>query len=62
MSVSTPLLLPFSLRVVFLPPTVKYLGVTQIQGELKVFVHLMIKIQKVTSNVYSVPRQSPDIY
>jgi hypothetical protein len=26
------------------------------------YVHLMITIQKVTSNVQSVPRQSPDIY
>jgi hypothetical protein len=29
---------------------------------IKVSVHLMITIQKVTSNVQSVPRQSPDIY
>jgi hypothetical protein len=28
----------------------------------KVSVHLMITIQKVTSNVQSVPRHSPDIY
>jgi hypothetical protein len=28
----------------------------------KVSVHLLIKAQKVTSNVQSVPRQSPDIY
>jgi hypothetical protein len=28
----------------------------------KVSVHLMITIQKVTSNVQTVPRQSPDIY
>jgi hypothetical protein len=33
-----------------------------VQGEQKVSVHLMITIQKVTSNVQSVPRQSPDIY
>jgi len=33
-----------------------------IQGDQKVCVHLMITIQKVTSNVQSVPRQSPDIY
>jgi hypothetical protein len=33
-----------------------------IQGDQKVSVHLMITIQKVTSNVQSVPRQSPDIY
>jgi hypothetical protein len=32
-----------------------------LQGDKKVSVHLMIKIQKVTSNVQSVPRQSPDI-
>jgi len=28
----------------------------------KISVHLMITIQKVTRNVQSVPRQSPDIY
>jgi hypothetical protein len=33
-----------------------------IQGDQKVSVHLMITIQKVTSNVQSVPRQFPDIY
>jgi hypothetical protein len=33
-----------------------------IQGDQNVSVHLMIKIPKVTSNVQSVPRQSPDIY
>jgi hypothetical protein len=33
-----------------------------ITGDQKVSVHLMITIQKVTSNVQSVPRQSPDIY
>jgi cytochrome b len=34
-----------------------------IQGDQKVSVHVMITIQKVTSNVQSVPsRQSPDIY
>jgi hypothetical protein len=33
-----------------------------IQGDQKVFAHLMITIQKVISNVQSVPRQSPDIY
>jgi hypothetical protein len=32
------------------------------QGDQKVSVHLMITIQKVTSNVQSVPCQSPDIY
>ena len=32
------------------------------QGDQKVSVHLMITIQKVTSNVQSVPRQSPYIY
>jgi hypothetical protein len=31
------------------------------QGDQKVSVHLMITIQKVTSNVQSVSRQSPDI-
>jgi hypothetical protein len=35
---------------------------TEIQGDQKVSMHLMITIQKVTSNVQSVPRQSPDIY
>jgi ABC-type cobalamin/Fe3+-siderophores transport system ATPase subunit len=34
----------------------------EIQGDQKFSVHLMITIQKVTSNVQSVPRQSPDIY
>jgi hypothetical protein len=34
----------------------------KIQDDKKVFVRLMIIIQKVTSNVQSVPRQSPDIY
>jgi hypothetical protein len=33
-----------------------------IQGDQKVFAHLMITIQKVTGNVQSVPRHSPDIY
>ena len=33
-----------------------------IQGDQKVPVHLMTIIQKDTSNVQSVPRQSPDIY
>jgi hypothetical protein len=33
-----------------------------VQGDQNVSVHLMITIQKVTSNVQSVPRQSPDIY
>jgi hypothetical protein len=32
-----------------------------IQGDQKVSVYLMITIQKVTSNVQRVPRQSPDI-
>jgi hypothetical protein len=39
-----------------------YLKYLIIQGDQKVSVHLMITIQKVTSNVQSVPRQSPDIY
>jgi hypothetical protein len=33
-----------------------------VQGDQKVSVHLMVTIQKVTSNVQSVARQSPDIY
>ena len=33
-----------------------------IQGDQKVSVHLMITIQKVTSNVQRVPRHSTDIY
>jgi hypothetical protein len=33
-----------------------------IQGDKKVSVHRMTTIQKVTSNVQSVPRQSADIY
>jgi hypothetical protein len=40
-----------------------HVGLTMyIQGDQKVSVHLMITIQKVTSNFQSVPRQSPDIY
>jgi hypothetical protein len=31
-----------------------------IQGDQKVYVHLIITIQKFTNNVQSVPRQSPD--
>jgi hypothetical protein len=34
----------------------------KIQGDQKVCVRLMIIIQKVTSNIQRVPRQSPDIY
>jgi hypothetical protein len=34
----------------------------QVKGDQKVSVHLMITIQKVTSNVQSVHRKSPDIY
>jgi hypothetical protein len=33
-----------------------------VQGDQKVSVHLMITILKVTSNVQSDPRQSPEIY
>jgi hypothetical protein len=33
-----------------------------IQSDRKVSVHLMITIQKVKSNIQSVPRQCPDIY
>jgi hypothetical protein len=33
-----------------------------VQSDQKVTVHLMITIQKVTSNVQIAPRQSPDIY
>jgi hypothetical protein len=32
------------------------------QGDRKVSVHLMITIQKVTSNIQSLPSHSPDIY
>jgi len=38
------------------------IDLTHIQGDQKVSVHLKITIQKVTSNVQSVPCQSPDIY
>jgi hypothetical protein len=34
----------------------------EIKGDQKVSVHLVITTQKVTSNVQSAPRQSPDIY
>jgi alpha-acetolactate decarboxylase len=37
-------------------------GIHVIQDDQKVSVHVMITIQKVTSSVQSVPRQSPDIY
>jgi len=37
-------------------------NVQNVQGDQKVSVHLMITIQKVTSNVQSVPRQSSNIY
>ena len=37
-------------------------GIHVIQGDQKVSVHLMITIQKVTSNVQIVSCQSPDIY
>jgi hypothetical protein len=33
-----------------------------IQSDQNASVHLMITIQKVTSNIQNVPRQSPDIY
>jgi hypothetical protein len=33
-----------------------------VQGDQKVYLHLMITIKKVASNVQTVPRQSPDIY
>jgi len=33
-----------------------------VQGDQKVPVHLLITIEKVTSNVQSVPRQSPNMY
>ena len=36
------------------------LQVVEIQGDQKISVHLMITTQKVTSNIQSVPRQSPD--
>jgi hypothetical protein len=38
-----------------------YNNTTIPQGDQKVYVHLMITIQKVTSNVQSILRQSPDI-
>jgi hypothetical protein len=34
----------------------------KVQGDQKVSVHLMITIQKITSNVQNASRQSPDIY
>jgi hypothetical protein len=36
--------------------------ILEIQGDQRIAVHLMITTQKVTSNVQTVPRQSPDIY
>jgi hypothetical protein len=38
------------------------LAAWEIQGDQKVSMHLMITIQKFTSNIKSVPRESPDIY
>jgi hypothetical protein len=38
------------------------LPISYIQDDQKVFVHMMITIQKVTSNIQSDHRQSPDIY
>jgi hypothetical protein len=40
-----------------LPKTYRYI---KIQGDQNVSVHLMITIQKVTSNIQSIPRQSAD--
>ena len=37
-------------------------GLRPVQGDQKVSVHLTITIQKVTSNVQSVPPQTLDIY
>ena len=34
----------------------------KVHGDQKVSVHLMITIQKVTSNVQSAPHKSPDVY
>jgi hypothetical protein len=47
-----------------LPAAVKLMvcEVKVVQSDQKVSVHLMIIIQKVTSNVQNVPRQSPDFY
>jgi hypothetical protein len=39
-----------------------HLSLYKIQSDQKVSLHLTITIQKVTSNVQSVPHQSPDIY
>jgi hypothetical protein len=64
------LLLPF-IRVVthIFPNTisnswslVSFRSIFNIQCDQKVSVHLMITVQKVTSNFQSVPLQSPDIY
>jgi hypothetical protein len=44
------------------PTTASKFILQLIQGDQKVSVHLMITIQKVTSNIQSVPRHSPDIY
>jgi hypothetical protein len=35
--------------------------INNIQGDQKVSVHLMITTQKITSDIQSVPRQSPDL-
>jgi hypothetical protein len=43
-------------------PFTKWAVDLHVQGDQKVSVHLMIMTQEVTSNVQSVPSQSPDIY
>jgi len=49
-----------------IPMRIKFVGhvagMWDIQGDQKVSVHLMITIQKVTSNVQIVPYQSQDFY
>jgi hypothetical protein len=56
------------LDTIIITLTVNYIATTQhiialnIEGDQKVSLHLVITVQKVTSSVQSVPRQSPDIY
>jgi hypothetical protein len=57
------ILLRRKMQYVYVVPQAKVQAHTFItQGDNKVSVHPMITIQKVTNNVHSVPRQSPDIY
>jgi hypothetical protein len=60
---ASPVLLPLPLNArLKLSRSAIHSAMIILLGDKKVSVHLMITIQKVTSNVQSVSRQSPDIY